>query len=269
MRRVKVREEATQIARKLMDSGYFVSVLSDGSFRDDPNMFYRFSEQLENNELPVAPLTPTHIRSIDDLSVYKKQVESKQDEVSRQAMIDEEEKRKQEQERVLKLYLRQEQEESARQKTTMPEVSEPTISPQETQPATPTQTPVIEAPKQETNTLSQSSEEKTDDQEDAPDKPKKVSPLLKNFVKQMREPETGVSIKDRVWHFSATHFTTYNRCFVGTELVDWLVKNKSLHEREHAVKIGQKLMTAGLFHHVTDTLPFLDGHYFYRFKEDD
>jgi hypothetical protein len=51
--------------------------------------------------------------------------------------------------------------------------------------------------------------------------------------------------------------------------VDWLIKNKNLQERDHAVKIGQKLMTAGVFRHVADTLPFLDGFYFYRFKEDE
>jgi hypothetical protein len=53
---------------------------------------------------------------------------------------------------------------------------------------------------------------------------------------------------------------------LGIEFVDWLIKNKELAEREHAVKIGQKMMAAGLFHHVTEKLPFLDGYYFYRFK---
>jgi len=115
-----------------------------------------------------------------------------------------------------------------------------------------------------------SSEDKNEEQESGgSDKPKKISPLMKNFVKQMRDGNTGVVIKDREWRVSETSFTTYNRCFVGTELVDWLMKNKNLQERDHAVKIGQKLLTVGLFHHVTDSSPFLDGFYFYRFKEDD
>ena len=89
---------------------------------------------------------------------------------------------------------------------------------------------------------------------------------MRNFVKEMRDPNKGISIKDRIHHLSATEFTTFERCFVGTEFVDWLVNNKNLYEREHAVKIGQKMNQAGLFHSVNHNLPLLDGFYFYRFK---
>jgi hypothetical protein len=59
---VTSREDAVQIMQKLVDSGYFISLLGASNFRDEPNAFYCFSDQLQSNQLPVAPLTPSNIR---------------------------------------------------------------------------------------------------------------------------------------------------------------------------------------------------------------
>jgi len=103
----------------------------------------------------------------------------------------------------------------------------------------------------------------------APPKKKKLSPLFENFIKEMRGLESGVPIKDRKHYISASQFSTFHKCFVGTEAVDWLMNKMGLQEREHAVKLGNKMLEAGVIHHVLDKLPFLDSDDFYRFKVDD
>lgn len=62
-------------------------------------------------------------------------------------------------------------------------------------------------------------EEKRRKEQQNGEQPKvKVSPLMRNFVKEMRDPASGVSIKDRQHHLSATEFTTFHRCFVGNKV---------------------------------------------------
>lgn len=79
----------------------------------------------------------------------------------------------------------------------------------------------------------------------------------------MRDPENGLQLADRRWRLS-----TYSKCFVGKEAVQWMVDKLSL-DRKAAVETGQKLMDAGIMHHVTHSEPFSDDYFFYRFQEDD
>ncbi|CAN8063646.1 unnamed protein product [Agarophyton chilense] len=79
----------------------------------------------------------------------------------------------------------------------------------------------------------------------------------------MRDPKKGVPLADRRWRLS-----TYSKCFIGKEAVQWMVSNLSI-DRKAAVETGQKLMDAGILHHVTHSEPFSDAYFFYRFQEDD
>ncbi|PXF41611.1 Vacuolar membrane-associated protein IML1 [Gracilariopsis chorda] len=88
-------------------------------------------------------------------------------------------------------------------------------------------------------------------------------PNFKRVYSLMRDPENGVPLSDRRWRLS-----TYSKCFVGKEAVQWMVDNLSL-DRKAAVETGQKLMDAGIMHHVTHSEPFSDDYFFYRFQEDD
>lgn len=45
------------------------------------------------------------------------------------------------------------------------------------------------------------------------------------------------------------HLTTYKRCFVGNELVDWLVANGEVNDREEGVELGRQLLESGTIHH--------------------
>eukprot|EP00178_Gracilaria_changii_P025326 TRINITY_DN78090_c0_g1_i1.p1 TRINITY_DN78090_c0_g1~~TRINITY_DN78090_c0_g1_i1.p1 ORF type:complete len:641 (-),score=101.58 TRINITY_DN78090_c0_g1_i1:603-2525(-) len=79
----------------------------------------------------------------------------------------------------------------------------------------------------------------------------------------MRDPKKGLQLADRRWRLS-----TYSKCFIGKEAVQWMVDNLAL-DRKAAVETGQKLMDAGIMHHVTHSEPFSDAYFFYRFQEDD
>jgi small-conductance mechanosensitive channel len=73
----------------------------------------------------------------------------------------------------------------------------------------------------------------------------------------------GLAIRDRRHLLS-----TYSKCFVGAEAVEWLMRARAL-TRDEAVHLGQTLVDRGIIHHVLDEHPFRDGHYFYRFYADE
>jgi hypothetical protein len=85
---------------------------------------------------------------------------------------------------------------------------------------------------------------------------------LKELVREMRDIG-GVKIQDRRYRL-----TVYPRCLVGSEATTWLVRRFFLSEAD-AVKLGQRLIDAKLLHHVTDSHPFADGFFFYRFYWDE
>jgi hypothetical protein len=85
---------------------------------------------------------------------------------------------------------------------------------------------------------------------------------LKELVREMRDIG-GIKIQDRRYRL-----TVYPRCIVGSEATTWLVRKFFISEAE-AVKLGQRLIDAKLMHHVTDSHPFEDGFFFYRFYWDE
>ena len=75
--------------------------------------------------------------------------------------------------------------------------------------------------------------------------------------------ESGVEIKTR-----RHKLKLYQRCFLGNEAVDWIVKQTRV-SRADAIKIGQTMLDKGIFHHVLDEHQFKDENLFYRFKADE
>ncbi|TPX59745.1 hypothetical protein SpCBS45565_g07662 [Spizellomyces sp. 'palustris'] len=75
-------------------------------------------------------------------------------------------------------------------------------------------------------------------------------------------PPIGVAFCDRRWHFRL-----YERVFIGSECVDWIIRNfTDIDTREEAVEFGNSLLKEGLFEHANMKHRFLDGHYFYRIR---
>ena len=85
---------------------------------------------------------------------------------------------------------------------------------------------------------------------------------IQDLVKRLRDPIKGVKIAKRSYKLKS-----YYSCFIGSELVDWLVINLPLKDREEAVAIGEMLMFRGIIVHVTSSEPFSDGYKFFRFGQ--
>ncbi|EGW34888.1 vacuolar membrane-associated protein IML1, partial [Spathaspora passalidarum NRRL Y-27907] len=86
---------------------------------------------------------------------------------------------------------------------------------------------------------------------------------LADLAKEMQGP-SGLKLVDRTWHFKR-----HLDCFVGSELVTWLLECfEDIDSREEATSYGQSLMTRGLFKHVESRHGLLDGYYFYRFADE-
>jgi hypothetical protein len=79
---------------------------------------------------------------------------------------------------------------------------------------------------------------------------------------EMRDKD-GVEIKTRRYKLKL-----YQRCFLGNEAVDWIVKKYNV-SRADAVLLGQKLIDKKIAHHVLDSNQFEDTDLLYRFYEDE
>lgn len=85
---------------------------------------------------------------------------------------------------------------------------------------------------------------------------------LQTLAERLQAPG-GLRLVDRTWHFKV-----HLLCFVGQELVSWLIEFfEDIDSREEATAYGQLLMDQGLFSHVENRHGFLDGHYFYELSE--
>jgi len=93
--------------------------------------------------------------------------------------------------------------------------------------------------------------------------PKNGVETIEDLVGLMRHPRKGIQVKTRYNYLKA-----HKKVFVGTEAVDWLMKNMDTASREEAVALGQLLMYRGIICHVANTEPFADKNLFYRFTED-
>ncbi len=61
----------------------------------------------------------------------------------------------------------------------------------------------------------------------------------------------------------------YEKCFVGSEAVQSLIRSDLCSDVDDAVRIGNLLLQAGVFHHVLDEHAFEDKKLFYRFLADE
>ena len=63
-------------------------------------------------------------------------------------------------------------------------------------------------------------------------------------LRQLLHEEDPPIIKDRRYHLKS-----YTGCFVGHEMVDWLLKKGEVESRREAVAMMQKLLDNGVIHH--------------------
>ncbi|MGD8991117.1 MAG: FAD-containing oxidoreductase [Desulfobacterales bacterium] len=75
-----------------------------------------------------------------------------------------------------------------------------------------------------------------------------------------------LDIKDRKYGFPSK---TYRKCFVGSDAVAQLIEEGIAVDEEDAVRIGNMMLNAGVFHHVLDEHAFKNENLFYRFLSDE
>ena len=75
-----------------------------------------------------------------------------------------------------------------------------------------------------------------------------------------------LDIRDRKYGFPSK---TYPKCFVGSEAVTQLVQEGIASDEKDAVRIGNMMLNAGMFHHVLDAHSFKNEELFYRFVSDE
>ena len=91
--------------------------------------------------------------------------------------------------------------------------------------------------------------------------------LAPNDLEALSAQVKGVlDIQDRRHGFPAR---TYAKCFVGSEAAKTLVDENIAADEADAVRIGNLLLSAGVFHHVQHAHPFKSEYLFYRFASDE
>nr|XP_054772753.1 DEP domain-containing mTOR-interacting protein-like [Lytechinus pictus] len=61
----------------------------------------------------------------------------------------------------------------------------------------------------------------------------------------------------------------YQKCFIGKDVIDWIVLHKGIKERGKVVELMNVLQKYNVIHHVCDDHLFKDEMLFYRFRVDD
>ena len=85
---------------------------------------------------------------------------------------------------------------------------------------------------------------------------------MKLLIEQMRG-KNGLDIKNR-WYYARL----YRKCFIGSQAIEWLMDKRNISPEE-ALRLGQILLEAQVFHHVHDEHNFKNGYLFYRFYFDE
>lgn len=79
-------------------------------------------------------------------------------------------------------------------------------------------------------------------------------------ISLMQNSDTGVDIRDR-----SSFFVTF-KCFLGSELVDWIIKSLSIRTREEAIQYCQKLMDLHWIVRINKSKKFKDDKIFCKFS---
>ncbi len=75
-----------------------------------------------------------------------------------------------------------------------------------------------------------------------------------------------VDIRDRQYGFPAK---TYRSCFIGSEAVAQMIAQGLAADEDDAVRLGNVMLHAGIFHHVQRAHAFKNEYLFYRFASDE
>ena len=80
-----------------------------------------------------------------------------------------------------------------------------------------------------------------------------------DLVKKILHPQTGIELKDRVFHFKK-----YKRTFKGEDAIHWLLNNKIVNDKVSAIALGNAMLVYGIFSHILNERDFEDSPTVYR-----
>lgn len=88
-----------------------------------------------------------------------------------------------------------------------------------------------------------------------------VTHNLNNLFEEITQINGGLSLKTHRYHLRS-----YHSCFLGNNLIEWLLNHGKVTSRMHGTAIGQVLLDAGYIEEVMENEgDFLDGNCLYRF----
>ncbi|KAK9746951.1 FYVE zinc finger [Popillia japonica] len=82
---------------------------------------------------------------------------------------------------------------------------------------------------------------------------------LRNLYEEICKPTTGIILRSHKYRLR-----TYSECFLGSELVDWLIRQQKANTRVQAAAICQALLEGGYIECVSDPCSFVDGYALYK-----
>jgi len=94
--------------------------------------------------------------------------------------------------------------------------------------------------------------------------PSKEGILILGEIIRLKMHRDPTIVKDRKYRLR-----NYPCCFVGKEVVEWLLKNHEAQSASNAIACMKVLQSNGIFHHVCDDHLFKNEYLFYRFRIDD
>ncbi|KAK9877229.1 hypothetical protein WA026_016976 [Henosepilachna vigintioctopunctata] len=86
------------------------------------------------------------------------------------------------------------------------------------------------------------------------------STSLRNLFDEISKPISGVPLKTHRYRLRA-----YFDCFLGSDLVDWLIYQQKANNRIQAVAICQALLEGSYIECITEATSFIDGYVLYKF----
>eukprot|EP00463_Aulacantha_scolymantha_P005456 TRINITY_DN6813_c0_g1_i1.p1 TRINITY_DN6813_c0_g1~~TRINITY_DN6813_c0_g1_i1.p1 ORF type:complete len:489 (-),score=101.52 TRINITY_DN6813_c0_g1_i1:198-1493(-) len=94
----------------------------------------------------------------------------------------------------------------------------------------------------------------------APERPPPPEDNRFTAITEVLSGNGGLTFRDRVHNN-----TIYRNCFMGSELVNWMISMKVSPNREQSVRLGERLRQGGAFDHITCEHPFEDKDLLYQF----
>ncbi|GJQ83295.1 putative translation initiation factor IF-2, N-terminal region [Trypoxylus dichotomus] len=82
---------------------------------------------------------------------------------------------------------------------------------------------------------------------------------LRNLYEEICKPTTGIILRSHKFRLRM-----YSECFLGSELVDWLIRQQKANTRIQAAAICQALLEGGYIECVSDPCSFVDGYALYK-----